>query len=326
MKKINIKQIILGLMLTIGFAVFSVFIVLPLTGHGQVVPAANEVSSVYSYTEEIVNLVEIYLEEETESQEEAKLEEYNYEPIQQETAIRSTSINDILFVGEGRRLDIFDSNYHRIFAHRLHNIPGFLGRLTDRERSSEWFNQFDSMGGSRNGREAHLLTYIEETGLTKEDMIRSMEINFDRTIYKIDALINWSRYGIYSPLIGDTDEIIVALWRNSFSLARLDALFSNDIYQIWEHFGGNGVLHNGMAFSPEWIVNNIEKALVEKQIPVEEVLRVLEYAYNAYAIYSTELTEILTEAVYDFSKALETLNKLEEEVNISFELERLWTD
>ena len=329
MKKINIKQTLLGLIFTIGFVAFTVFIVLPLTGHGQVIPD-NEVSAVYSYTKEIIALEEIKLQEEIGVQEkidleEVKIEEYTHEPIQK-IVTRSSSINDILFVGEGRRLDLFDSNYHRVFSGRLHNIPGFFVRVVDREVSSKWINQFDSMGGLRNGREAHLLTYIEELSLTREDTIRAMEINFDRTRYEIEALINWSRYGIYSPLLGNTNEIIVAIWRSLFSISDLDALFSNEIYQIWEHFGGNGVLHNGMAFSPEWIVNNIEKALVEKEIPVEEVIRVLEYAYNTYAIYSPELTEMLTEAGYGFSKALEALDKAEEEVNISFELERLWAD
>jgi len=44
---------------------------------------------------------------------------------------------------------------------------------------------------------------------------------------------------------------------------------------------------NGRVYSPEWIINNMEQAIVEERIPVPDILDVMQFTSHFYELEDT---------------------------------------
>jgi len=198
-------------------------------------------------------------------------------PISEESRV---ALRESMFIGEGAMpaaggdglvwyFSAFDSL-------RADGIPTYIMDITGRDVWYEWRAQFSGRGGARNRRELTLRSFIEDNNITKEDIISAQELDLRRTREEIESLINWARYGIPSST---TDPGWEYFWaRLVFSLSDIEALFSGDVNLLWEAFPGYGVVQNNRAYSPEWILNNIRRAVLEEQIPMTEISRIIEMA------------------------------------------------
>ena len=193
--------------------------------------------------------------------------------------------------------------YIFVFCTTFYGIPVHIFMNTvGPDVFDDWRSQFESSGvdGWRSRREFSLRTFVDDVGITIEDFIRATEDNFGKPISEIDALVNWARSvdpRAFAPFSEEED--IASLWRHFMSLCDIEALFSDDIYEIWAAFPGYGVLYNGRAYSPEWILNNIERAIIEEGIPIHEIERVFEVA-NDFSFTG----EILQEAYMTFQEVV----------------------
>jgi len=174
----------------------------------------------------------------------------------------------------------------------------------------------------REWREPSLLHMIEYFGLTPQDLITAQEIAVGRPMSEQNILIERARIirQTITPMTGaeigiaravgylyidglgaiNMDELNgIGLWEVLFSISDIQAIFSNDVEQIWNAFPGYGIFYNGRAYSPEWIFQNISAAIHEHQLPLYEIERVFETAHafgatieiisNAEAIFMQEL-------------------------------------
>ena len=177
--------------------------------------------------------------------------------------------------------------YYVIFGSNVNGICGTFIHFVGDDVFRQWTHQFIGHGPDgyawRNSREANFLSFIEDFGLTKQELIKALETVLGMPIYELDALVNWGRYGTHSF----EEEADASLWASMYSLSDLDALFSNDIYTLWTTFPGPGVFHNGNVYSPEWILNNMDQAISDEQIPLHEIDRIL-----GHAVYHPELDEV----------------------------------
>ena len=157
--------------------------------------------------------------------------------------------------------------------------------------------------------------FIDAFNLTPEDLISAQEQHLNRPMSEIHNLITRARIirsahgtfcmwaavetgyayieGLGTVLLNEIDDAI--LWETLFCLNDIKALFSNDIYKIWAAFPGYGVVHNGRAYSPEWIMQNISQAINQEGIPLQEIERIFEMA-----AFHRSLDEIRTNAEATF--------------------------
>ena len=187
-----------------------------------------------------------------------------------------TSLRKNLFFGEGdlvpRDIDGDAMQwYFTVFGFGIVNISSCFMRNIGNEAFDGWLQQFAGIGfepdATRNRREADLLSFIEDFDLTKQDIIRALEQRYGKPMYKIDAQVNRVRAGYEMQH--------VTSWASSYSLSDIEALFSNNVSMLWAAFPGLGIYHNGRAYSPEWVLNNMERAIVEEQLPFSEIERIL---------------------------------------------------
>ena len=180
------------------------------------------------------------------------------------------ALREVMFVGVGEGEVIPTGGmefewYHAIFDTQLNGICGryinYVGIVT--------FRQWRDL--PRDGRLPFLLEVIEYFNLSMEDMIRVQRNPFGSQD-ELDEQIYWARS---DEGIGDLNRPI---WINLFTSSDFEALFSGDVYRLWEAFPGFGVVQNGRAYSPEWILNNIKRAVHEEQIPLGEIWRILNMA------------------------------------------------
>jgi len=136
-----------------------------------------------------------------------------------------------------------------------------------------------------------LLAFIEDFNLTAGDLIHALEANFNRPMSEIDALVNWARYGIDPGFstAGPSERV----WERIYSLSDIEAFFSGDVNRLWEIDPGYGVVQNNRAFSPSWIITNVERAVLEEQIPESEVWRII-YMAEEVGPHSESLTRART--------------------------------
>ena len=198
------------------------------------------------------------------------------------------SLNDLIFIYNGDMvLGSGDEMqwYYTIFGANIINISGFFIDFVGDIAFHEWTQQFSGHGinAHRNSREANLLAFIEDFGLTMSDLIMALEVGYGKPMHEIDERVMWGRYGVHSS----EEEANAHFWAMSYSLSDLEALFSNDVYALWAAFPGTGVVHNGRAYSPEWILHNMNSAIMYEQIPIIEIERILEHA-----THFTQLDEI----------------------------------
>jgi len=94
----------------------------------------------------------------------------------------------------------------------------------------------------------------------------------------------------------------------------IEALFSNDVYKLWAAFPGYGVIQNGRAYSPEWIMNNIEQAMIEEEIPLDYVIDIM-VASNDHSV----LNDITTKAKVGFQRGLSRMQMSQEQLELVIE-------
>jgi len=194
--------------------------------------------------------------------------------------------------------------YHQIFSWRLFNVQGTISVLISQEDYMSWRNQFHHTYGNRNWREFNVITFINDFSMTKEDVIRSQEIFFNMNRYEIEDKINWARYGVQTT----KEEMQQArVWSMQFSFNDIDALFSNDISKLWVAFPGDGVYNNGKVYSREWIMNNIETAIIDERIPLNYIIETIELSSN----YEYLLEEVNRMARSAFRRGVLRLRMLE---------------
>jgi len=189
------------------------------------------------------------------------------------------ALHELIFVHDG---DIVRGSgdemqwYYTIFGASVINISGFFIDFVGDEAFQNWTQQFIGHGenAQRNAREANILSFIEDFELTIQDLIGALEAGLDMPIYEIDALVHWGRYGEHT----DEDLGNASFWARFYSLSDIEALFSNDVYALWTAFPGTGVVHNGRAYSPEWILNNMHSAVMQESIPLYEIERIIVHA------------------------------------------------
>ena len=171
----------------------------------------------------------------------------------------------------------------------FHSIPTFISDLVNQEEYWGWKNQFYnvSINGHKDPSGLNLLSVIQTFNISKEDFIAAYEKAVGNiTIDEIDRLVTWARTVDFSTLTFDEDTI-AGFWRHQYSLQEIEALYSNDIEQLWAAFPGAGAMINGRVYSPEWIINNMEQAIVEERIPVPDILDVMQFTSHFYELEDT---------------------------------------
>jgi len=189
-----------------------------------------------------------------------------------------------IFLGEGQMVitggDDLDWYYLVFGGPFINSIPYHYMLIAGYDAFIEWKHQFEGLGsnGWRNRREATLRTFVEDFSISMEEMIRIEEEISGLPIEEIDALVTWARNMDISLIECDDEAWEVALWAGMRSLQEIEALVADDIYFVWEVFPGSGVIQNGRVYSPEWILNNMDMAIMEEQIPFHAIERIIEYA------------------------------------------------
>ena len=192
----------------------------------------------------------------------------------------------MLIGGVDTSIGIYRTWYDNAFGERFHGIPTyFLDIVEDYDAVRTWlrersWDRTDAQGGKR----IFLLAFIEDFNITAGEIIRAHEEAFDRPMVQIDTLVNWVRYSIDTGVIAPGDNWLVE--RHFYSLSDIEAFFSGDIDHIWEISPGYGVVQNGRVYAPSWIINNIEAAVLEHQIPESEIRRIIETFEEFYTLYN----------------------------------------
>jgi len=181
--------------------------------------------------------------------------------------------------------------YHRVLGEEISSIQTLIIDYTiGTDAFRGWLMEFGEFNTTaiRHRGELNLITLIDDFNLTAGDIISAQEATFNRPMAEIDAFANWARYGID---MGFSDPGNEPIWRRRYTLSDLEAIFSGSVAQIWAVFPGYGVVQNNRAYSPEWILSNIVQAVREEQIPMSEILRILEKAEGF-----PELSEVVAQA------------------------------
>jgi len=176
------------------------------------------------------------------------------------------------------------------FGFNFHAISGLYLSLVD--DYAVWTRQFHD--GRRDIREFGKRTFIEDFGISKEELIQAAEAGYGRPMHEIDALVNWARYYFYNditprsqpPYSTDASVLFWAVYR--FSLNDWYALFSNDVETVWNAFPGGGVFYNGRVYSAEWIMQNMDRAIHEEGIPFYEIESVFQRIDESFLAGMTE--------------------------------------
>ena len=260
-------------------------------------------------SENILNQDNYYIVETTNDTNAEIVDVYAYTGMRNEDP---TLLGANVFIGEGEMLRAGDRFvwYYMVFGFDFNFIPSRIIGLVGNDAFEYWRMQFisESLHGWRDSRDATLRTLIYDFGITKEDFISAQEETFGMSMYEMDALITHAR-AVYPGIVQSTEPstlsdeelLMIFNWRrHRFSLCDIDALFSNDVSKIWAAFPGLGVYHNGNAYSPEWIMQNIDTAINEKQIPLHEISRVFDTAITTFGYENEEINSakaIFQEAV-----------------------------
>ena len=199
-----------------------------------------------------------------------------------------------LFVGEGDII-IVDSIdmvwYHFPFGGTfVHNSLGLafgygsyrgcIPFVKERDLQMEWLYQFEtfSIYGWRNQREQHLRSFIFDFGITKEQIIHVQEQSYGLPMEEIDTIIYMKRNSDLYLYECARERFEALSWTLRHTSREIEALYSDDIYFVWDVFPGFGVIHNGNVYSPEWVLTNMKRAIMDEQIPIYEIERILAQA------------------------------------------------
>ena len=210
----------------------------------------------------------------------------NYPVNSESTTILDENIillREKMFMGEGEMIRTGDDEldwYYIVFGgHGFNTIPMYVIDIAGHEAFADWRKQFtsQSIDGWRNPREANLRSFIDDLHITKEDIINTVELLYGMAIAEIDKLVTWART-IDIPAAPNDIAVKASFWMHQCSLSDIEALFSNDVYEVWAAYPGSGVIQDGKAYSPEWIMHNVDRAVREEQIPVADIIRIADRA------------------------------------------------
>ena len=213
---------------------------------------------------------------------------------------RRNFFRDNVFVGEGDIagvLHVHDREDEHIHAHSLelewyifpfgiwfYNISSDFIAVSQ-EEFTLWTEQFPGEGGTRNIREATIRSFVDDFNLTPEDLINEM-LRF-HTMEEVESWINSER-----ERFGSDSEAYQSARR--FTTTSINAIFSNDMQEIQANFPGYSIIYNNQVFSPEWVMDNMYRAIHEKQLPMEEILRIVGLVgFNLRADFLLERMDIL---------------------------------
>ena len=212
------------------------------------------------------------------------------------------SLRDNMFIGGGEWYSLGGDalmGWYYAFGGGFYSIHGYIiVYALESGAFSAWTQEFAgvSLYGTRDPREAHMVTLIEDFGLTMEDYIAALETEFNMSMEEIDALVVWART-VDIPTAPLEVALEASFWVHQRSLCDIEALFSGNVYKLQAAFPGTGVVRNGRAYTPEWIMHNIERAVIEEQIPFYEIERLFELT----SIF-THLEEIMHAAYMTFQE------------------------
>lgn len=189
------------------------------------------------------------------------------------------SFRDSMFTGGGEWYALGGGElmwWYYAFGVGFYAINGYIIRDIGSEAFSAWTNEFSGVtpSGWRDPREAHMVTLIEDFAISVEDYIRALEVEFGMSIVEVDALVAWART-VHVPTAPDAEALEASFWMHQRSISDIEALFSNNVYKLWDAFPGVGIVLNGRAYTPEWIVHNITNAIHDEQIPLDEIDRII---------------------------------------------------
>ena len=191
----------------------------------------------------------------------------------------STTLGQQLFLGEGEKFTVGGDGmtwYYQIFGADFYFFPMHFIQLTRYSTTSfdSWIQDVEKQTNS-GLRNLNMNAFIDYFDLTLDELIAAHESAFDKTIAEIDYLVSWARTAYYERT-PDTDLFEAMFWRHQLDSSDIAALFSNNVYEVWESFPGHGVVYRGSGYSPEWIANNAERALFGERLPFEEIERVID--------------------------------------------------
>ena len=222
----------------------------------------------------------------------------NYESTNslQETAAtvsigNSGQLSDHLFMGGGEGALVAGGDnmywYTSVFSWSYGLIPMYAIDIVGMDVFVKWAEQFSEQRTYSQDvwRQANLRTLIEDFGITMQELIEAKEAYYGMSMREIDALINHGRDAQRSDEIHENMEAY--FWSLRHSTSDMEALFSNDVSKIWAAFPGYGVFHDGRAYSPEWILNNMHRAINDEAIPLEEIVRILDIAFEHHELAET---------------------------------------
>jgi len=191
-------------------------------------------------------------------------------------------LSDNVFVGTSEGMDDGGGDelawYFNIWGFGASGISIHYINIVGIDIFNDWTRQFVGHGnhGWRNRREANFITFINDFGITKQDLIDAQEATFDMSMNEIEALIYWGRYGEHTDA---HERAEASFWASLVhSLSDFEALVSNNVSAIWAAFPGYGIYQNGRAYSPEWVLTNMWAAVLQEQLPEDEIMRIFELA------------------------------------------------
>jgi len=205
-----------------------------------------------------------------------------------------TLLRRSIFIGEGPWIVLGGDGlswYYNVFGEDFYFMPMHIVNLIDSQQFSDWVSQFEWYeSGLRDGREWGLRAAIQEFNISMEAIIAAIEEVFDLPMSEIDYLVTWARTVEMPPAVWNDEAWEARRWRSHKSLSDIEALFSNDVNVIWAAFPGFGVLHNNRAYSPEWILNNTERAIYGELIHLSDIQLVIDTAVNDF-LFINDITD-----------------------------------
>ncbi|MCL2353827.1 MAG: hypothetical protein FWC69_04270 [Defluviitaleaceae bacterium] len=250
--------------------------------------------------------IEENLEEASQKESEA-VEVFTVEFMENIPLQKTYSLWSNAFIGEGSMLTSCGDGmawYSRVFSWNAYQISTHVMDLAGGNSFNDWLVQFEYLGsyGYRNIREANLINFIKDSNISFEGFIILQEQVYGMSIQELDEKIARARiiddyirsqpvgsvmlpareigYGyiptlgiVYIEEMGDR-----GFFATAFDSSDIAALFSNNITKLWSAFPGYGVYQSGRAYSPEWLLNNTERAIYGELIPLGEFDRIINMA------------------------------------------------
>ncbi|MCL2357056.1 MAG: hypothetical protein FWC70_07850 [Defluviitaleaceae bacterium] len=188
--------------------------------------------------------------------------------------------------------------FYYIFGEGLHSFGSpFSTGLIERDVLWEWTNARSWLINSPDWMEVIerpvLIALIEDFNITKQALIYANEQEHEMSMAELDYRIYNARNGILTPEVEGRGGL--GYWRYLLSSSDINALFSGDVYALWNAFPGFGIFLDGNAYSPAWVLQNLDIVLSRGDEFFEEIALILEMAafYPDLDAITLEATETL---------------------------------